>query len=169
MALETNHEAYLPVTLSLVKLYARSVWHILTGGGQKSLNLFLGDPDSDDHWYLGKAKAEFKKKVSGGTKGQIDGRKPDEAGTDGETENKFPDVSVGICMGRSYSNPELLNRMTTLSSGLGTVSGKSLNERKPNTTRMVDMDLRIISMLQLRVQGAEKGSTATTTRTISFS
>ena len=32
LALETNQEAYLPIVLSLVKLYARSIWHTLTGG-----------------------------------------------------------------------------------------------------------------------------------------
>jgi SEL1 protein len=31
-ALATNSEAYLPVSLSLVKLYARSMWHTLSGG-----------------------------------------------------------------------------------------------------------------------------------------
>ncbi|KAG8979563.1 ERAD-associated protein [Tulasnella sp. 427] len=92
MALETNHEASLPVTLSLIKLYARSIWHILTGGSQNSLNLFLGDPDSDEHWYLGKAKAEFKKKLSGGgTKGQIDGTKSDKPGSESEAGSKFTD------------------------------------------------------------------------------
>lgn len=32
-ALETNQEAYLPVTLSLVKLRVRSAWNVITGGG----------------------------------------------------------------------------------------------------------------------------------------
>ena len=32
MALETNEEAYLPVTISLVKLHAKSIWHTLKGG-----------------------------------------------------------------------------------------------------------------------------------------
>ena len=32
MALETNSEAYIPVLLSLGKLYARSIWHTLMGG-----------------------------------------------------------------------------------------------------------------------------------------
>ena len=32
MALETNNEAYLPVMLSLAKLYVRSIWHTITGG-----------------------------------------------------------------------------------------------------------------------------------------
>src|SRR6266404_574584 len=31
IALETNVEAYLPVTLSLFRLHARSIWYILTG------------------------------------------------------------------------------------------------------------------------------------------
>ncbi|KAF8622649.1 hypothetical protein AX15_006760 [Amanita polypyramis BW_CC] len=32
LALETNTEAYLPIMLSLAKLYAKSLWHTLTGG-----------------------------------------------------------------------------------------------------------------------------------------
>jgi len=32
-ALDTNMEAYLPVTLSLFRLHARSLWHTLTGRG----------------------------------------------------------------------------------------------------------------------------------------
>ena len=32
LALETNSEAYLPVTLSLIRLYARSLWHTICGG-----------------------------------------------------------------------------------------------------------------------------------------
>lgn len=32
LALDTNSEAYLPVMLSLVKLYARSFWHTIRGG-----------------------------------------------------------------------------------------------------------------------------------------
>ncbi|KAH7883181.1 hypothetical protein F5I97DRAFT_1902756 [Phlebopus sp. FC_14] len=43
-ALETNDEAYLPVLLSLIKLYARSVWHTLHGG-KNGLNLWSHDED----------------------------------------------------------------------------------------------------------------------------
>ncbi|KIJ65896.1 hypothetical protein HYDPIDRAFT_27117 [Hydnomerulius pinastri MD-312] len=43
-ALETNSEAYLPVLLSLVKLYARSLWHTLQGG-QNGLDLWNYDED----------------------------------------------------------------------------------------------------------------------------
>lgn len=45
LALETNSEAYLPVTLSLTKLYARSLWHTLTGGKD---GLSLWGPDEED-------------------------------------------------------------------------------------------------------------------------
>jgi SEL1 protein len=41
-ALDTNSEAYLPVILSLTKLYARSAWHTLTGG-TGGLNLWGPD------------------------------------------------------------------------------------------------------------------------------
>ena len=43
-ALETNSEAYLPVLLSLIKLYARSFWHTLQGG-QNGLSLWGYDED----------------------------------------------------------------------------------------------------------------------------
>ena len=44
LALETNSEAYLPVVLSLAKLYARSIWHTLMGG-QGGLNIWSPDED----------------------------------------------------------------------------------------------------------------------------
>ncbi|KAF7315131.1 Ubiquitin-protein ligase [Mycena indigotica] len=44
MALETNGEASFPVYLSLLKLYARSIWHTLTGG-QGGLSLWIWDDD----------------------------------------------------------------------------------------------------------------------------
>ncbi|KAH7915088.1 hypothetical protein BJ138DRAFT_1078221 [Hygrophoropsis aurantiaca] len=44
-ALETNTEAYLPVTLSIIKLYARSIWHTLQGG-QNGLKLWSHDEDA---------------------------------------------------------------------------------------------------------------------------
>ena len=45
LALETNSEAYLPVILSLAKLYARSIWHTLMGG-HGGLNIW--NPDEDE-------------------------------------------------------------------------------------------------------------------------
>jgi len=63
MALETNAEAKLPVYLSLCKLYARSIWHTMTGGTQKSLvlwgALFQGEDDDDETWYPGKAREQW--------------------------------------------------------------------------------------------------------------
>ncbi|KAJ7072634.1 hypothetical protein C8F01DRAFT_1104732 [Mycena amicta] len=44
MALETNGESSFPVYLSLLKLYARSIWHTVTGG-QGGLNLWNWDDD----------------------------------------------------------------------------------------------------------------------------
>lgn len=64
MALQTNSEAYLPVFLSLTKLYARSFWHVLTGGKQKGLWLWGSDKD-DDRWYPGKAKEDMRKRLRG--------------------------------------------------------------------------------------------------------
>jgi SEL1 protein len=64
MALETNTEAYLPVVLSLIKLHLRSIWHALSGGSQREKLLIWGDePEGDNSgWYLGKSKADMKKK-----------------------------------------------------------------------------------------------------------
>ncbi|KAA1470562.1 HCP-like protein [Dentipellis sp. KUC8613] len=45
VALETNAEAYLPVTLSLLKLHARSFWHTLTGG-KDGLSIWESEEDS---------------------------------------------------------------------------------------------------------------------------
>ncbi|KAF5380549.1 hypothetical protein D9615_004708 [Tricholomella constricta] len=44
LALETNSEAYLPVLLSLGKLYLRSIWHTLMGG-KGGLNIWYPDED----------------------------------------------------------------------------------------------------------------------------
>ncbi|KAG6889928.1 hypothetical protein C0992_003523, partial [Termitomyces sp. T32_za158] len=44
LALETNSEAYLPVTLSLGKLYIRSFWHTLMGG-KGGLNIWSSEDD----------------------------------------------------------------------------------------------------------------------------
>ena len=44
LALETNTEAYLPVVLSLAKLYARSIWHTLMGG-HGGLNIWSPEED----------------------------------------------------------------------------------------------------------------------------
>jgi len=45
LALETNSEAYVPVVCSLMKLYARSVWHTLTGG-KDGLSLWMQEEDT---------------------------------------------------------------------------------------------------------------------------
>lgn len=44
LALETNAEASFPVYLSLIKLYARSIWHTLTGG-EGGLSLWALDEE----------------------------------------------------------------------------------------------------------------------------
>ncbi|KAJ7782738.1 hypothetical protein B0H16DRAFT_1357156 [Mycena metata] len=46
MALETNSEASFPVYLSLIKLYARSIWHTLMGG-TGGLNIWTLDEDEE--------------------------------------------------------------------------------------------------------------------------
>ncbi|TFK44877.1 hypothetical protein BDQ12DRAFT_40330 [Crucibulum laeve] len=47
LALETNSEAYLPVLLSLGKLYIRSIWHTLMGG-TGGLNIWTSDEEDTD-------------------------------------------------------------------------------------------------------------------------
>lgn len=93
MALETNSEAYFPVFLSLIKLWVRSIWYTMTGGTEKSLTLW-GAPsyEGDDHWYLGRAKEELKKRWSGG-QNQLDGVNE---GAEGKLDESggFVDVST---------------------------------------------------------------------------
>src|ERR1700761_4265625 len=61
MSLEASHEGYLPVVISLLKLHLRSLWHTITGGGQREKSLLLWNDESDgDGWYLGKSKADMK-------------------------------------------------------------------------------------------------------------
>lgn len=65
MALDTNTEAYLPVILSLCKLYAKSLWYTLSGGRDHGLTLWGGEDDDENHWYLGKVRDEFNKRWRG--------------------------------------------------------------------------------------------------------
>jgi SEL1 protein len=62
MALETNTEAYLPVVLSLIKLHLKSIWHTVSGGSQREKLLIWSEEPEGDSWYLGKSKADMKKK-----------------------------------------------------------------------------------------------------------
>ncbi|KAI9744469.1 MAG: ERAD-associated protein [Claussenomyces sp. TS43310] len=55
-ALETNDEAYLPVTLSLLKLRARSAWNTLTHGG---INSIKDEPAEKKHWSMGEWISNF--------------------------------------------------------------------------------------------------------------
>ncbi|KAI0918983.1 hypothetical protein AcV5_002018 [Taiwanofungus camphoratus] len=99
LALETNSEASIPVSLSLLKLHARSLWHTLTGGS-KGLSLWGNNDDEsrreiesgrddeleqsspaekadyvdeyeDGPWYLGKARDEFNRRRRGQDVGQL--------------------------------------------------------------------------------------------------
>ncbi|KAK0486142.1 hypothetical protein IW261DRAFT_1453903 [Armillaria novae-zelandiae] len=45
LALDANSEAYIPIILSLGKLYVRSIWHTLLGGAD-GLNLWYDDEDT---------------------------------------------------------------------------------------------------------------------------
>ncbi|OCH89879.1 HCP-like protein [Obba rivulosa] len=53
LALQANSEAYIPVTLSLIKLHARSLWHTLKGG-RHGLSLW-GDDEESGHSYYGES------------------------------------------------------------------------------------------------------------------
>ncbi|EJT98843.1 HCP-like protein [Dacryopinax primogenitus] len=61
LAMETNPGGYLPVTLSLIKLYARSIWYTISGGKNHGLSLWDLRDATDEHWYLGKSKEDAKK------------------------------------------------------------------------------------------------------------
>ncbi|KAI9658447.1 MAG: ERAD-associated protein [Trizodia sp. TS-e1964] len=50
MALESNQEAYLPVSLSLIKLRMRSFWNTITRGQVKSIQ---PEPEEDNKWSFG--------------------------------------------------------------------------------------------------------------------
>lgn len=50
LALETNSEAYLPVTLALIKLHVKSLYYILTGGPE-GLNLFRTTNEDREIFY----------------------------------------------------------------------------------------------------------------------
>lgn len=63
LALETNKEAYLPVLLSLVKLYARSLWYTLQGG-KDGLNLWKYDADKMSV----AERARLKREIDSGSK-----------------------------------------------------------------------------------------------------
>ncbi|KZO97204.1 HCP-like protein [Calocera viscosa TUFC12733] len=69
LAMETNPAGYLPVTLSLIKLYARSIWYTVSGGTNHGLSLWDLRDAVDDHWYLGKSKDDAKK----GRRNSLDG------------------------------------------------------------------------------------------------
>ncbi|KAK1757395.1 protein sel-1 1 [Echria macrotheca] len=55
-ALETNEEAYLPVTLSLLKLRARSAWNTMTNG---RINSIQDEPAPSKDWSLSEWIANF--------------------------------------------------------------------------------------------------------------
>ncbi|KAG8803808.1 ERAD-associated protein [Serendipita sp. 399] len=50
MALETNHHAYFPIVLSLIKLHLRSLWYIMRGGKQQNLILWGDDTENEGWW-----------------------------------------------------------------------------------------------------------------------
>ncbi|ESK93648.1 ubiquitin-protein ligase sel1 [Moniliophthora roreri MCA 2997] len=50
LALETNSEAYLPVLISLAKLYMRSIWHTLLGG-EGGLSIWSLDEEESSQYY----------------------------------------------------------------------------------------------------------------------
>jgi SEL1 protein len=63
LAATTNSEAYLPVLLSLVKLYARSLWYTLQGG-KDGLNLWKYDADKMSV----AERARLKREIDSGSK-----------------------------------------------------------------------------------------------------
>ncbi|KAH8813286.1 ubiquitin-protein ligase-like protein Sel1/Ubx2 [Xylogone sp. PMI_703] len=55
-ALETNEEAYLPVTLSLIKLRIRSAWNTITHG---RINSIQDEPEPKRHWSFSEWMTNF--------------------------------------------------------------------------------------------------------------
>ncbi|KAK6340325.1 ERAD-associated protein [Orbilia blumenaviensis] len=80
-ALETNAEAYLPVTMSLVKLRARSFWNTISGG---TINAIGSDPEPEKKVTV----KEWMKRWFSDEKPQYTHNKPGEfADQEGETPN----------------------------------------------------------------------------------
>lgn len=146
MALETNVEAYLPVGLSLAKLYIRSAWYTLTGGKEKSLTLFDAQ-DSEDGWYFGRAKSEFKRRL---TPGRAELESSGEGGDGLDDDGTYTDVSrvVVAC----NDAVEHFCRTTMQCSGPETANAKKPSGRKQSMTTTEDLAPKIISMPQFRVQ-----------------
>ncbi|KDQ19961.1 hypothetical protein BOTBODRAFT_142608 [Botryobasidium botryosum FD-172 SS1] len=84
-ALAINSEAYAPVTLSLIRLYLRSLWHTLSGGTQKGLTLWTVESD-EDQWYLGKAKDRWAGRTDG-ERGTLDGEDYGQAREDDDDDD----------------------------------------------------------------------------------
>ncbi|KAH0829180.1 hypothetical protein J3R83DRAFT_2728 [Lanmaoa asiatica] len=83
-ALETNSEAYLPVLLSLIKLYARSFWHTLQGG-QNGLALWGYDEDKLSL----QERASLKREIDAASPAQPDPKR--DVSTAEELEDEFRD------------------------------------------------------------------------------
>lgn len=79
MALDTNTEAYLPVLLSLAKLYIKSLWYTISGGRNRSLLLF--SVEDSDQWHLTTALDDLGKRWRGARSPSTSGGKQDDAGT----------------------------------------------------------------------------------------
>ncbi|KAI0002186.1 HCP-like protein [Russula compacta] len=72
IALETNVEAYLPVTLSLFRLHARSLWHTLTGR-EGGLSIWSNNEvDSDSDQIAGRRELDEGPVVAGGSAPETD-------------------------------------------------------------------------------------------------
>ncbi|KAI0783062.1 HCP-like protein [Abortiporus biennis] len=83
-ALAMNQEAYLPVVLSLVKLYLRSVWHTLLGGTD-GLSLWPYGEEHGDSYYEEQAK---KQEIEGG-------RMSDDSPSKNPTSDQYVDEEDG--------------------------------------------------------------------------
>ncbi|KAG8737949.1 ERAD-associated protein, partial [Ceratobasidium sp. 414] len=78
MALATNSEAYYPATLSLIRLYLKSMYYTITGGTDKTLLLL--DPEGfegEDAW-------DLTKRLAGKTSNSNDKTKDKDTSTRGE-------------------------------------------------------------------------------------
>ena len=95
MALETNVEAYLPVMLSLAKLYIRSAWYKVTGGTEKSLSLFDSE-DPEDGWGFGRSTKDEKRRTTRELEAQDTPQEDDtnynDVGYDSHTQSHLTDL-----------------------------------------------------------------------------
>lgn len=150
LALETNFEAYLPVTLSLVRLYMRSFWYSLTGGTEKNMIIWGIDDQADGQWYLGKVAGDLKNRLSDTTRELDD---PDDPMAYDHNNPSYGDVSCPSLM--NVCSSWTVTRTRILSSGRKIGNERNSSVLRQNTTQMEDLVLKTTLMLLRGALGTE--------------